>query len=184
MIRRGFTLAEVVVASSVGLLLVGLVSSIFILASQGWNKTSRLQTAQQSTLVAVTRLREDFRRSRPESATIQGPVLSFLSFDDGSGSTAWDTTGTIFWKCWVQYRWKEGVLERRQSNLAAPATEVSDPPPAWPDDKSANKLGQHLVRCDWRLLGQVVLDVSLQSEFEKQRSDAHLSVLPSLYQPD
>ncbi|MFN8608169.1 MAG: prepilin-type N-terminal cleavage/methylation domain-containing protein [Vulcanimicrobiota bacterium] len=130
MIRRGFTLAEVVVASSVGLLLVGLVSSIFILASQGWNKTSRLQTAQQSTLVAVTRLREDFRRSR-RSATIQGPVLSFLSFDDGSGSTAWDTTGTIFWKCWVQYRWKEGVLERRQSSTAAPATEVSDHASAW-----------------------------------------------------
>ncbi len=180
---RGFTLAEVLVGSTLSLLLLGLAVTVWTLASSGWKKTYRLQTAQDSTLVTATRIRDDYRRSKPQSARVDGPVLSFLAFDDGKAQPAWDSTGAVVWKCWVQYRWQNQVLERRQVDLASPGSEPSEPVPAWPDDKKGHLLGRDLKNCSWTLAG-VLLEVSMDSEFEKVGSASRLRVLPALYQPD
>lgn len=182
--KRAFTLAEVLVGASLSLLILGLLVSVCLLMSRCWRKTSRLQTAQASTLVAVTRLREDYRQSKPGSASIQGPVLSFLSDQDGSGLPAWDNTGALLWKCWVQYRWHNQSLERRQVALAPPASEPGGSPPTWPDGEEGHHIGLNLVTCSWTLTGTALLDISLNSEFETSSSASRLRILPSLYQPD
>lgn len=181
--RRGFTLAELLVASGLSLLLLGLVVTCWLLAGQGWRKTYRQQTAQQSTLVVQTRLREDYRRAKPGSARIVGDVLSFLSYDDGEGEPAWEPTGQISWRCWIQYRWRNRMLERRQVALAAAQSEPEETPPAWASEIPGRRLGRELVDWSWLLRG-VLLEIRLSSRYEDAESAAWLRVLPFLYQPD
>lgn len=182
--RRAFTLAEVLVASSLSFLLLGLVASCWMLVSQGWKKTYRLQTVQESSLVSTTRLREDFRRSKPGSARIDGSTLSFLVHDDGSGESSWDSSGQILWRCWVQYRWLHDKLERRQVALAQPQPEPAEAAPVWPEGGTGHRLGRELTSCRWSLDGGVLLQMRTQSEFEGVQSAAFLRVTPFLYQPD
>ncbi|MBN9414233.1 MAG: prepilin-type N-terminal cleavage/methylation domain-containing protein [Candidatus Eremiobacteraeota bacterium] len=181
---RGFTVAEVLVASTISLLVLGLVISCWMLVTQGWRKTYRLQTVQESTMVSTTRLREDYRRSKPGSARIDGPTLSFLVYDDGSGESSWDPSGQILWRCWVQYRWQNQVLRRRQVALATPLSEPGQLPPAWTEPAEGHRLGRDLTACDWTLQGGVLLQVRTKSEFEEVPSSAFLRVTPFLYQPD
>lgn len=180
--RRGATLAEVLVASMLSLLLLGVVVSIYFLAQRGWTKNYRLQTAQASCLTTVARLREDYRRSRPGSAQIQGEVLSLPCYDDGSGQMAWDSSGDTVWRCWIQYRWKDSVLQRRQIPIE-PARLDPGAPPAWPAGELGHRVGQNLTRCQWSLTG-ALLQCQAESQFEGVASATHLRVLPQLYQPD
>jgi len=62
--RRGLTLTEVLLAGSLSLLLLGLLIQTVEISRRGWRQSTNLQSAQSSTLVAATRLREDFRKSR------------------------------------------------------------------------------------------------------------------------
>lgn len=179
---RAATLAELLVASTLSFLLLGLVVTVFLLARRGWTKTYRLQTAQASCLITMARLREDFRRSRPGSTLIQGDVLSLPCYDDGSGQVAWDSSGDTVWRCWIQYRWRDHVLQRRQIPIEPASTEPGSAP-AWPPGEPGHRVGLNLTRCQWSLTGSM-LQCQAESQFEGAVSATHLRVLPHLYQPD
>lgn len=175
--RRGLTLPELLLAGALSLLLLYLVTQTVLLCSKAWRRNSLHQTAQSATLVAVTRLREDYKRSKPGSAVISGPVLSFLSYDDGSERVAWNATGELAWRCWIQYRWEASVLSRRQQPF-------SPAPPAWPAGAAGSqRLAPGLVRCDWKLSGNR-LEVQVESRAEEVASYSHLRMLPALYGQD
>lgn len=174
--KRGLTLTEVLLAGALSLLLLGLVTQTVLLCRKTWRRNSLHQSAQSATLVAVTRLREDFKRSKPGSAVISGPVLSFLSYDDGSQRVAWNPTGELAWRCWIQYRWEGSVLSRRQQPF-------SPFPPAWPAGAVSQRLAPGLVRCHWAVSGNR-LEVQVESRAEEVASYSHLRMLPALYGQD
>ncbi len=184
MSRRGSTLAEVLVASSVSLLLLGLVVSCWVLASRGWARTYHMQSAQQETMIPLGRLQQDYRRANPDSQaiTLEGDTLSFLSSENGDGSTAWDSNGQVLWRAWVQYRWRDGVLRRRQVEVAPSADpDISVPP--WPDNAPSHIVARELGSWQWAVRG-TTLDVAVECRREGEVSAVRLQVLPFLYQPD
>ena len=175
--RRALTLVEVLLAGSLGLLLLGLLIQTVEISRRGWRQTINLQSAQSATLVAATRLREDFRKSKPRSASLAGPVLSFVTYDDGSNPLAWDSTGQIIWRGWVQYRWLDQKLQRRHMPLAEVA-------PAWEPSVRGQSLAPDLIRCEWSLAAGGLLEVRLESRSQNASSYSQLRLLAFLYGRD
>lgn len=180
--KHGFTLAEVIVAGSVSLLLLALVLSCWTLASRGWSRTYSMQSAQQETMIPLGRLQQDFRRANPEAIHLQGDTLSFLSSDNGDGSVAWDSTGEVLWRCWVQYRWRDGLVRRRQVDLT-PSSSPPEPVPPWPDNAPSHIVARGLESWQWTVRG-AALDVAAECRREREVSAVRLQVMPFLYQSD
>lgn len=177
-VRRGFTLAEVVVGGGLALLLTGLTVSVWVLGSRAWNRTYRLQRAQQATLVTLSRIQQDFRRSQPGKASLQSGLLVFPVF---AHQGAWDSTGNILWSGWVMYRWN-GRLERREVAISPPLAQPVNRP-TWPASEPGKRVAEDLSELEWSLTGSA-LDVRVSGRFEEATSLARLRMLPFLYQPE
>lgn len=189
--RLGFTFAETLVAAGLFLLLLGFFFPIMRICWQAWQRSGHLQTVQRDTLALSFRLRRDFASSRPESLVVQrsnGNVLiSFLSYEAVQGTeTMWNENGEIFWRKWNQYYY-DGVrhsVRRREVALVTPASEPTEPVPAWDGSRGglvAGHVGQFQVSSN---TGEVKLKVTIMTQEETATSATQISVLPSVYALD
>ena len=193
MSRRAATLAEVLIAGALLVLILGLFAPLLWLTGNIWRAADATETAQSEALALVYRLQHDYRAALPGSlARTSGAgitQLSFLSFDPVVGDDIlWSPQGRVLWKKWVQYRYRAsaGRVERREVALPTPTTRPDRTPPLWPADQSAQTLAFHVT------VFEVVpappdnplLRVRLGIEVEKRTGGSEIRVLPRFYQCD
>lgn len=148
--RSGYTLAEVLVASVLSVLLLGLMLQIGRICWRGWNTVQMRQGAQQNALAVVARLRRDFHGAMPSSVSVSpesdGWRLSFLSRSDGRQQVGWDSTGQLLWRSWIQYRFSstDHTVFRRQTSLTSATARPPLQPPSWPANEPGSLLSSEI----------------------------------------
>ncbi|MBS2034523.1 hypothetical protein JST97_06035 [bacterium] len=190
---RGSTLAETLVAASLGLVILAVLSFCMVLSGRFWIRADETQTAQQEALAVQVRLEHDYRASRFGSLQVQETVeqteLAFLSYESsGSGDTLWTPQGEIVWRKWVRYRYQKstGRLERREFPLPEPSNKPDLTAPGWPRGTSGTLLASHLSQFE---LVQArpdlpLLHVRYTARVGQAGNQAQTLVLPRLYGPD
>ena len=179
--RRGLTLAEVLLASGLAVLSIGLLLPLYRTVHQILWATQRTQMLQTESLGISQRLRHDYLSARPGSLVIQAGVISFLSYRENL--SAWDERGLILWRKWVQYRHRQARLERREVPLSTPSSSPGNTPPNWPEEEAGSLVSRHLSRFEARSLG-ITLEVTFTTRQESQICPSQISVLPQLYGSD
>lgn len=192
--RRGaFTLAEVLVAAGVLLLLIGLCTEIFLIASKGLSKLRDQQGAQAAQLTVQTRMHHDAHRARNKSLLLQngqppgGWTLSMLTAETQNGLPAWDSTGQIIWQAWVQYRYRgdRHTLERQRQELSTPSADPpATMPPAWPVTTEGHRLAEQVEAFDLRVNPAGYLDVTFRFTSGTSNCSSRLRVLSEFYATD
>ena len=186
--RRAFTLAEVLVAAALTVLLLGLITQLFLSLRLTWDRGELRQQSVRESIVVTSRLRADFRDSKPGQAqlTQQGSdwMLSFPSCA-GSGEspgTLWSDKGQILWRKWVIYRYhgETHSLFRREVARPAVEAEVSEAPPAWVEDSANHRLSEHLSQWQMSLQGEQLQATGL-IRLESASSPIYLQIYPQLY---
>jgi hypothetical protein len=179
--KRGVTLAEVLLTSSLTLLVLALVVPLYKTMRQILTTTQLTQLLQTESLTVSQRLRSDYLTARPGSLVVGPGLISFLSYREGLSS--WDERGQIVWRKWIQYRYQSPRLERREILLRPPSTTpVGDPPP-WPSRERGATLARYLSRFEARVIGST-LEVTFTSSSQGQISASQISLLPQLYGSD
>lgn len=185
MTRRGITLAEVLIAGTLSVLLLGLVMWLYLSLQKTWQRGEQRQQAVRDGLIVTSRLRQDYRASLPGKASLSqlgsDQLLSFPSYEGAEGAI-WDEKGQVLWRKWVQYRYQPSTqsLFRRETARTPATPEVSESNPAWPDDAVSHRLSCHLSEfqvqvqhSQLQVNGRVALDTS--------QSPIFLFVYPQLY---
>lgn len=153
--RRAVSLAEVLVASSLSLLLLGLMLWIYQAVQRTWHHGDLRQQAVREALIISARLRQDYRSSRPGSVQLASSgsdwLLSFPSYE-GTGpevGNLWNELGQVLWRKWVQYRFSGASqsLFRRELARTTPGPRVNEAPPPWGVDPPGHLLSNHLSEC-------------------------------------
>lgn len=190
---RGATLAETLVAASLGLLVLAIVVLCLWLSARFWLRADQTQTAQQECLTVQVRLQRDYRTSRFGSLNAeinaQGSRLAFLSYEPSVGQdTLWTDQGEVVWRKWVLYRYRkvEGRLERREVPLASPASKPDLTLPEWPATLPGTLLASHLTSF---VLVQAspdrpLLHIRYSTQVGSAQGNSQALVLPRLYGPD
>lgn len=185
MSRRGMTMAEVLIASALSVLLLGLVMWLYLSLQRTWQRGEQRQQAVRDGLIVTSRLREDYRASLPGKASLSqlgnDQLLSFPSYQGAEG-TIWDEQGQVLWRKWVQYRYQPATqsLFRRETARTPASAEVSEASPAWPDDAPSHRLSSHLS--DFQVQVQhSQLQVNGRVALETSQSPLYLFVYPQLY---
>lgn len=187
--RRGATLAEIMVASGLVLLTVGLFLPIWQIAMRTWQRGEEVQTVQRDTLALSYRLRSDYLASRPESMIVNvvpgsQTLLSFLSYEGVQNrETLWNSSGEVLWRKWVQYQFvdAERRVRRREVALASPSQEPSEPVPAW-SNRGAHTLGWNVgIFQVTSPSNSLVLRLRIQALKGNSSTATSLAVIPRLY---
>ncbi|MBT9584835.1 hypothetical protein IV102_15935 [bacterium] len=189
--RTGLTLAEVLVAGGLFLLILGFFVPVFRICWRSWSRGEDLQATQRATLSLTSRLRHDFANSLPESLRVEksasNTLLSFISFDASAGQqTMWTEKGEIIWRKWVQYKFdaSDQTVRRREVALTPPTEEPSASPPAW-DIRTSHPVARNVSRFDLdSASGQVRLHVYVLANQGGAESATDISVLPAVYALD
>lgn len=188
--RKGFSLAEVLVGAALSLLLFGLVFQIWSISSAGWRTLRARQDSQQHCLAPVSHLQQDFRQACPSSvqlqAVSQGWTLSFLTPAGREPLPMWDATGQILWRSWVQYRFAaaQKLVEKRQVLLDQPQAAVSGGPPGWPPDQKGRILARELYGVPTVAAGAGSLDFSVTVGHGQTSTSTRLRLLSQFYGND
>jgi len=184
--RKGATLAEILVAGGLLLVVLGLFVPIWTLAMKTWSRSQEMQSTQRDILALSYRLRRDYLASRPESLQVsQGggiTLLSFLSYEAVQGThTVWTETGDVMWRKWVQYRYEKGSVRRREEALPSPTPDPPSLPPSWLP-KGSHVLATHLTA--FQVTGGLTLRVQISAQDGKSLTSTQVSVMPALYGMD
>lgn len=191
--KRGATLAEILVVCGLLLLLIGLLAPVLWLTSRFARSAQAGESAQSEALTLVYRLQHDYRCSLPGSLTaetrVENTQLSFLSFEPAVGEDAlWSRQGQVLWKKWVQYRFLPGAgrVERREVGLVTPNPKPDMRVPLWPAGQKGQALAFHVTQFEVVLPppDSPLLRVRLATQVEAVVSGSEVRVLPRFYQCD
>jgi type II secretory pathway pseudopilin PulG len=131
--RNAFTLFEVLVASALLLMVLGLVAGIVMYGLRAWGHSTEQSDAQNAVLAVVVRLREDLRTALPASVTVLtgttpdvngGPPLETdaLTFASSRGPTdllAFTGSGELEYQKREIFYLQNGALKLQQSFFTA-----------------------------------------------------------------
>lgn len=177
--HKGLTLAEVLVAASLSLLLLGLALHLWRLEHKAWSRLADAQEAQSNCLCAAQSVRNDFARALPDSLTIRrlsaGFEFGFLCCGD-----RWNEDGEARPECWVLYRYQPAfqTLER----ISIPVTPDVDAPtaasplPAWTGPPHI--VARHLSRAELSSLHSNHLSLECHAQVRTQSSGTRIRVFP------
>ena len=122
----GLTFIEVMVASSILLLLFGAISIIFHSSSQVWRKVDRRTSLLRELQVAVRYIERGVEVSHPFGLARADKTLAYLSSEDENNDIALDAEGRPMWqKFAVVFVDPEGRLRRRLLPLATPSAQAT-----------------------------------------------------------
>ena len=186
--RGGLSLAEVLVGSTLLLLVIGLFLPIWGISMRTWARSEEMQGAQRDTLALSYRLRRDYLASRPESLRVESTagqtMISFQSYEAvQGGSSLWTSNGEILWRKWVQYRYQDRKVWRREEALPSPTQQAPGPTPAW-DPHNAHLVASHVNQLEVTDGQSLRLEVHIVAQQGKAESATSVSVLPTLYGMD
>jgi len=120
-VKRGFTLAEVLVGSGLAMLVLTVAVMVFIPALRVWNRGQARAEVQQAALVGGNWLRRDVEHAAPETLYWEGGGLRLVV---QGRPLKHDATGASLWQEHVFY-WlgSEGDLHRQVRELTPPPSE-------------------------------------------------------------
>lgn len=131
--ERGFTLAEMLVASAVAGMLLLTLFMIYRICASAWMKGDTQTKLRQSAMVASEKLSRDLERSIYDSVSISADRrgISFLSALDANGQFQFNTASQEpIWQNYLVYYLDPGTREfRRRSVSVAGAPQQSVPGP-------------------------------------------------------
>lgn len=138
--RRAFSLAEVLVAATLGLLLLGVLLRLFLLTLAASARHTDMTHNHQIATVLLSRLESDLASTGKQGIAMSPPEESGRLFvhplDRDSGSLKWDRKAVL-------YEEFEGGLERSVVKLEPPPTGPSTPvdQEGWEELAGGEKLG-------------------------------------------
>ena len=122
----GVSLAEVIIGSTIFLMLMTVALNVLVPVGQTWVRSSDRATAQQNSLVPMTRIEEEFRWSDPngiatvshtlpgtlpDGATAHSDTLFFWSCKQPDGTGDYDATGNQVYQRRIAFFYKPEVGE-------------------------------------------------------------------------
>lgn len=178
--RQGLTLAELLVAAVVGLLLLGLGAQIWKLERKAWTGLGEAQEAQSSCLTASQSVRKDFENALPDSLQSRRAASDF-EFGFLWSEGLWDETGEARPRGWILYRYLSGkqTLERLVIPLASGVPTAAPPLPVW--QGRGHVVARHLDRADFTSLHPNQLSLECHSLVGTHASGTRIRVIPRLW---
>ncbi|MFA5508215.1 MAG: hypothetical protein WC314_26260 [Vulcanimicrobiota bacterium] len=129
--RAGLTIAEVLVASSVLMLLFGAISLIYYSGSQVWRKVDLRTSLLRELQVAARYIERGVEVSHPYGLTRAENALAYLSATDDDNELSFDSEGRPNWTKFVLvYIDDEDRLRQRE----LPLDPVKSQPPSFKDE--------------------------------------------------
>lgn len=151
--KRGFTLAEVLVGGGLALLVLSVAVMVFVPALRVWNRGQARSEVQQAAMVGGTWLRRDIEHAAPETIYWEGGGLRMVVQGRPLEHNA---AGDALWHEHVFY-WlgDAGTLHRQARELDPPPSE----PPALPvpaRDPQAHVIARNIYAFDCGVTGDRV----------------------------
>ena len=130
-LRFGLSYVEVLVASSILLLLFGAISMIYHSSSQVWRKVDHRTSLLRELQVAVRFIERGVEVSHPFGLARAEKALAYLSAEDGDNKISLDAQGKPRWqKFFIVFVDEDGRLRRRELPLTPPNSK----PPTFQDE--------------------------------------------------
>ncbi len=142
--KRGFSLAEVLIASGLAMLVLTVGVMVFIPALRVWNRGQARSEVQQAAIVSGNWLRRDIEHAAPESIYWEGGGLRMVV---QGRPLEYDASGAAKWHEHVFYWLEKGDLHRQARELKPAPTE---PPvlPAPARDPQAHVIARNIYAFD------------------------------------
>lgn len=194
--RRGTTLAEVLVASTLLGLVFLLVAQVMRPGWRAWVRGTCKSEVQQNCLVTITRLTEELRGAYPDSVHVmkdrwtddQGQehhrdALVFLTLLDGDGHPHLAPEGDPLWQRWV-YFYHDGVNRQiRWHDYPLPTPRPNpdlDAIPTLVKSDTDRIVARHMSSFELDDSTLPTLGIAVEAEYEGFSSRHRTSILPNL----
>lgn len=173
--ERGFTIAELMIASSILILLLGVTFGIYQMGAAAWLKSDAKSELLQTIQVVTARLNRDLEGSSIQSASIaaNGAGVAFQNARGANGVFVYDPVRLMpKWQCYLIYYFNptDGIFYRRELSIAGKPQETTTGPidslgggPVENYFSQGRPLGRKLSGCVFSLSPdqQLVLDLTL-----------------------
>jgi len=93
---RGFTLAEFMVAVTIGLIILAAVSSVYVSSGQTFRANDNLARVQENTRIAFDFMSRDIRQAGYSGCALQGSSISFNNVLNNSSNVLWDFYNPVY----------------------------------------------------------------------------------------
>jgi type II secretory pathway pseudopilin PulG len=122
--RAGLTIIEVVVASSILLLIMAVLTAVYVRGSHVWRKVEKNTTLLRELQVVLRTLERDIATGHPIGLTPAPQALAYLSCKDQNDVPRATDRGEPIWQRFVLfYVDGVGLLRRRELPLSSPSAE-------------------------------------------------------------
>ena len=112
---KGTTAVELIVATSIFLLLMAVLVFIYTRGAAVWKKTEHQTSLLRELQVATRHLQRNIETSHPLGITLGEQKLAYLDADDAEGELRLNDRGEPIWQRWiVVYVDPDGKLRRRE----------------------------------------------------------------------